>query len=241
MAETKSETYYLSLYDELNKINKAYIKNHNIVEIASLETLEEWHNKNSELNEERCRREKEGDREGYNQIYGGFNISIIFSIFRRINKEGLKKFKETLLSLNFEALKKLEKKLISNAMRNDKKWKALQIALIISEPDKRKDPLLKLIRNHLWNEGLIIDGKMYNYMLVDGIIDYEGRYKLLQNTDLWRQAKRIRYILNIVEEKNQPKWEETSFHHKNPYPWEHLCTQGFIWEKKNHGRGGNIK
>lgn len=96
---------------------------------------------------------------------------------------------------------------------------------------------LILIRNLIWDVGLILDGRMYNFVISNGIISWE-RYKVLWNTPLWRFAKKICYILNFIDGFPQPKWVNSAFHHENPIPFEHLCTQGYIIEKKDHVKGG---
>lgn len=70
-----------------------------------------------------------------------------------------------------------------------------------------KSLLVRLILIHslIWDLGLILDGRMYNFVISDGIISWE-RYKELWNTPLWRFAKKIRYILNFIDGIPQPKW-----------------------------------
>jgi len=94
-----------------------------------------------------------------------------------------------------------------------------------------------LIRSLIWDLGLILDGLMYNFVIYDGQINYE-RYEKLWKTPLWRFAKRIRYILNFIDDVPQPKWRNSAFHHEGPLPYEHLCTQGHIIAKERHVKGG---
>lgn len=113
-------------------------------------------------------------------------------------------------------------------MNFEKKYKRFIKSLIVR---------LILIRYLIWDLGLILDGRMYNFVISDGIINWE-RYKELWNTPLWRTAKKIHYILNFINGVPQPKWVNSAFHHENPIPFEHLCTQGYIIEKKDHVKGG---
>ena len=94
-----------------------------------------------------------------------------------------------------------------------------------------------LIRSLIWDLGLIQDGLMYNFVIIDGVISYE-RYEKLWKTHLWRFAKKIRYILNYIDGIPHPKWRSSAFHHEGPIPFEHLCTQGHIIAKGRHVKGG---
>lgn len=84
------------------------------------------------------------------------------------------------------------------------------------------------------------DVKAYEYIREgDGTISFD-KYRKLWNTDLWREGKQLKYVLNQLLGKNQPPFEDCSFHHESPYPWEHLFSRGIFILKSEHKKGGNL-
>lgn len=112
-------------------------------------------------------------------------------------------------------------------------WEFLGLAM-----DKREEKI-KEIKRYFKSRIQYYDVKAFQYVQVNGKISWD-KYKELQNTILWRKGKKIKYLLNKLNNVKQPKWEDCALHHENPYSWEHLFSESYLINKSDHKRGGNL-
>lgn len=131
-------------------------------------------------------------------------------------------------------IKNLDKILLQKNESEKKEQKETFSEILKNLKDK-----LETVKEYLSEKILEYDFRGYLFVKdEEGVIDYKVRYKKLQNTDLWREGKRLKFEINNLNNIEQPEWKNSALHHENPYPWEHLFSKGIIIHKSKHKRGG---
>jgi len=154
---------------------------------------------------------------------------------QRISKLELEKQKELLKTVKKMKSENVEIKNLDKILLQKNKVEKKEQKDSFSEILRNLKERIETAKKYLFEKILEYDFRAYQFVKdKEGVIDYGGRYKKLQNTDLWREGKRLKFEINNLNNVEQPEWKNSALHHKNPYPWEHLFSEGTIITKKEH-------